>query len=132
MFAVGSSGSDGMKQVIDSFSHHLTDHLYAEIDVLLELKDLDSEEYKKTWAKAEAVAKQSGNFTLLYEMVPMVLGCADKTYEGAHDFPPFPWIMPYIVKYWFAAGNGAWRFNPCDSWGQPRPLAFVTEGEAGS
>ncbi|KAI0103761.1 hypothetical protein GGR51DRAFT_523272 [Nemania sp. FL0031] len=120
-------GSGGMKLIIDSFSKNLTDHLYAEIGVFLELGDLDSDEYKKTWSKAEAVAKQSGNLTLLFEMVPMVLGSADKTYEGGHDFPPFPWFMPYLAKYGFAARNGAWRFNPCDFWGKPRPLAFMGE-----
>ncbi|KAI1346013.1 hypothetical protein F5Y01DRAFT_298988 [Xylaria sp. FL0043] len=119
------TGPQGMRSIIDSFSKDLTDHLYAEIEILLKLSDLDSDEYKKTWARAEAVAKASGNLTLLFEMVPLVLGSADKTYEGAHDFPPFPWIMPYLAKYGFAARNGSWRFNPCDFWGKPRPLAFL-------
>ncbi|KAI1149554.1 hypothetical protein F4825DRAFT_468950 [Nemania diffusa] len=117
-------GPHGMKQIIDSFSEDLTSHLYAEIEVLLEMSDLDSEKYK-TWSKAEALAKQAGNLTLLFEMVPMVLGSADKTHEGGQDFPPFPWVMPYLAKYGFASRNGAWRFNPCDFWGKPRPLAFV-------
>ncbi|KAI8954413.1 hypothetical protein F4801DRAFT_502314 [Xylaria longipes] len=41
-------GSSGMKQIMDSFSKDLTDHLYAEIGVFLELGDLDSDEYKRT------------------------------------------------------------------------------------
>ncbi|RYO87412.1 hypothetical protein DL766_005457 [Monosporascus sp. MC13-8B] len=56
---------DGMKDIIDSFSKELTDHLYAEIDVLLELKDLDSLGLKKTWDQAENVAKQTGNIGML-------------------------------------------------------------------
>ncbi|KAI1264380.1 hypothetical protein F5Y18DRAFT_390310, partial [Xylariaceae sp. FL1019] len=121
------TGPDGMERIVDSFAKNLTDHLYAEIDFLLKLSHLDSAEYKKTWAKAETIAKKSGNIAQLYNIVPMVLGCADKTYEGGNDFPRFPWIMPYVVKYWFAAGNGAWRFNPCDLWGKPRPLQFLAK-----
>ncbi|KAI0396396.1 hypothetical protein F5Y17DRAFT_456128 [Xylariaceae sp. FL0594] len=60
------------------------------IGTFMELDYLDSEGYRKTWLKVEEVAKQSGNIRLLYDMVPMVLGCADKTYPGAHNFPPFP------------------------------------------
>lgn len=62
-----------------------------------------------------------------YDVFPFVLGCADKTYEGGTEFPPLPGVLPYLVKYVFAARNGAWRFNPCDWWGQPRPLAFGPE-----
>ncbi|KAI1175886.1 hypothetical protein F4777DRAFT_548318 [Nemania sp. FL0916] len=121
-----------MKQIIESFSKNLTDHLYDEIRKFLELKDLDSEEYRKTWTKAEEMAKQSSNITLLYDMVPLILGCADKSYEGGNEYPPYHWVMPYVVKYWFAAGNGAWRFNPCDFWGRPRPLPFVAKDGTGN
>ncbi|KAI0521172.1 hypothetical protein F5B22DRAFT_597956 [Xylaria bambusicola] len=117
-------GPQGMERIIGSFSEQLTGHLYDEIEVLLTMGDLDSEEFKKTWLKAETIAKQSGNLKLLVEMVPLVLGSADKTYEGGEDFPPFPWFMPYVAHYGLAARNGSWRFNPCDFWGKPRPLAF--------
>ncbi|KAI0882619.1 uncharacterized protein GGS22DRAFT_169896 [Annulohypoxylon maeteangense] len=120
-------GVGGMKEIIDSFSKHLTDHLYAEIDVCLGMKALDSAGLKKTWDQAEKVAQQSGNLGLLYDIFPCVLGTADKTYEGGNPFPPFPWFIPYLVKYWFAAGNGCWRFNPCDWWGKPQPLAFIPQ-----
>ncbi|KAI2603747.1 hypothetical protein GGR54DRAFT_633623 [Hypoxylon sp. NC1633] len=105
-------GPGGMKEIIDSFSKHLTDHLYAEIDVFLGLKDFDSLGLKKIWDQSEEVAKQTGNIGMLYDVFPTVLGCADKTYECGHPFPPLPWIMPYL-------------FNPCDWWGRPKPLAFV-------
>jgi len=59
------SNGNGMKKIIDSFSKHLTDHLYAEIEVFLGLKDLDSAQFKKTWNKAEEIAKASGNIGLL-------------------------------------------------------------------
>ncbi|KAK6957402.1 hypothetical protein Daesc_000186 [Daldinia eschscholtzii] len=122
-------GPGGMKEIIDSFSKELTDHLYDEINVFLGLKTMDSTALKKTWDKSEEVAKQAGNIGMLYDVFPVVLGCADKTYECGYQFPPLPRIMPYLVKYWFGAGNGAWRFNPCDWWGRPRPLAFVRQTE---
>ncbi|SPN98648.1 uncharacterized protein DNG_01693 [Cephalotrichum gorgonifer] len=118
------SGPGGMKEILDSFSKHLADHLYAEIELLLGMGDLDGAGLKRTWAQAENLAKQTGNISMLYDVFPTVLGCADKTFEGGNEFPPLPWVMPYLIKYWFAAGNGAWRFNPCDWWGRPRPLAF--------
>ncbi|KAK7743371.1 hypothetical protein SLS62_010645 [Diatrype stigma] len=55
----------GMKDVIDSFSKELTDHLYAEIDVLLKLGDLDSVGLQNTWDRAENIAKQTGNIGML-------------------------------------------------------------------
>ncbi|KAI0450086.1 hypothetical protein F5B21DRAFT_517688 [Xylaria acuta] len=109
-------GLSGMKQIMDSFTKDLADDLYGEIGVLLELGDLGTEEYTKTWSKAETIAKQSGNVRLLFEMIPIVIGSVDKTYEGGHEFPPFPWVMRYLDMYRFAARNGAWRFNPCDLW----------------
>ncbi|KAB8213543.1 hypothetical protein BDV33DRAFT_210103 [Aspergillus novoparasiticus] len=117
-------GSGGMEEIINSFSKDLTDHLYAEIDLLLSMGDIDSDGLKRIWAKGEKAAKQTGNIAMFYDMFPLLLGCADKTYEGGCDFPPLPWVLPYVIKYWFAAGNGAWRFNSCDWWGQPKPLEF--------
>ncbi|ROV92482.1 hypothetical protein VSDG_06726 [Cytospora chrysosperma] len=114
----------GMKEIVDSFSKDLMDHLYAEVDIFLAMKDLDSAGLRKTWDQGEAIAKRAGNLGMLYSVFPCVLGTADKTYEGGNEFPPLPWFLPYLVKYWFAAGNGAWRFSPCDFWGRPRPLAF--------
>lgn len=61
-----------------------------------------------------------------YDLFPQVLGCCDKTYQGGNDFPPFPRLVPYAIVYWFGrTHSGAWRFNPCDFWGQPRPLPML-------
>ncbi|CAJ2501273.1 Uu.00g041260.m01.CDS01 [Anthostomella pinea] len=117
----------GMKDIIDSFSKDLTDHLYAEIDEILGMGNLDSAGLRQVWDQAEKVAKANGNLGMLYDVFPCVLGCADKTCEGGNTFPPLPGVVLYAVKYWFASGNGAWRFNPCDLWGQPRPLTFVPQ-----
>ncbi|KAI1205092.1 uncharacterized protein F4807DRAFT_295615 [Annulohypoxylon truncatum] len=119
----------GMKEIIDSFSKHLTDHLYAEIDVLLSFGHFDSEGYRKLWIGTHAVASSAGNLrqklNMLSDVFPCVYGCNDKTYEGGHSWPELPWIMPYLIKYWFAIGNGAWRFCPSDWWCNPRPLTFA-------
>lgn len=117
-------GPGGMKEIVDSFSKNLMDHLYAEVDVFLAMDNVDSLGLREVWDQGEAIAKKAGNLGMLYSIFPCVLGNADKTYEGGNEFPPLPWLLPYIVKYWFAARNGAWRFNPCDFWGRPRPLAF--------
>lgn len=57
-------------------------------------------------------------------MVPVVLGCADKTYEGGNEFPAAPKVLPYLVKYWYTRNTGAFRFSPCDFFSKPRPLLF--------
>ena len=57
-----------MKDIIDSFSKELTDHLYAEIDVMLKLNDLDSLGVGQAWDKAETIAKQAGNIAMLVSL----------------------------------------------------------------
>ncbi|KAF4121951.1 hypothetical protein GMORB2_1791 [Geosmithia morbida] len=117
-------GHGGMKEIFDSFSKCLVDHLYAEVDFILSLEHI-GDAMAKAFAKGEDVAQKVGSLDTLYDLFPVVLGCADKTYGGGNTFPPVPWVMPYLVKYWFAYGNGAWRFNPSDWWGQPRPLYWT-------
>jgi hemerythrin-like domain-containing protein len=65
-------GPDGMKAILDSFSKHLADHLYAEIDVFLSMQDLDGDLLKKTWGSAEGIAKQSGNLAMLVSSINIV------------------------------------------------------------
>jgi len=118
-----------MKGIIDGFAPSLINHLTEEIDVVLGLeKSCESEGLRKAWAEAEAVAKANGNLGMLYEVFPLVLGTCDKTYEGGNSFPPLPAPVPYLIKYWFGRSHsGAWRFNPCDFWGQPVPLQMLPE-----
>ncbi|KUI73174.1 hypothetical protein VM1G_09146 [Cytospora mali] len=56
-------GPGGMKEIVDSFSKELMDHLYAEIEVFLTMKDLDSAGLKKTWDKGETIAKKHGSLS---------------------------------------------------------------------
>lgn len=58
-------GPGGMREIIDSFSKDLMDHLYAEIDLFLSLKDLDSAGLRKTWDQGEAIAARQTNLGLL-------------------------------------------------------------------
>lgn len=61
---------------------------------------------------------------------PLVVGCTDKTYQvdGKHiQFPPFPWVVPYIIKWLFEGRHsGAWVFNPCDAFGNPRERPYAS------
>jgi hemerythrin-like domain-containing protein len=117
-------GPGGLKAIVDEIGQPLVDHLRDEIEHLLKLDFLNENELRKTWLKVEEMAKKAGDKSMLSDIIPWVLGCADKTYEGSSDFPQVPAVLPYLVKYWYAFGNGAWRFSPCDFRGKPRPLAF--------
>lgn len=148
-----------LKGIIDGLAPALVAHLTEEIDVLLALEaKCESEGLRKVWKEAEDVAKANGNLGMLvsppssivshytpgatgltqpppplqYEVFPLVLGTCDKTYEGGNAFPPLPGVIPYAIKYWFGRSHtGAWRFNPCDFWGKPVPLAMLPENRPG-
>jgi hemerythrin superfamily protein len=55
----------GMKEIVDSFSKDLMDHLYAEVDIFLAMKGLDSTGLRKIWDQGEAIAKKAGNLSML-------------------------------------------------------------------
>lgn len=55
----------GMKEIVDSFSKHLMDHLYAEVDMFLAMDKLDSAGLMKIWEYGEAIAKKASNFGML-------------------------------------------------------------------
>jgi Hemerythrin HHE cation binding domain len=116
------------RAMIDSFAPQLFKHLNEEIPTILALKQYPSEDLKPIWAKTEKHINDVGSFD---EMFPLAFGCMDKGFEaGQHKFPPVPRIMNYVVKYWFARKHsGAWRFNPCDMRGNPRPLLFLPKEE---
>ncbi|CAI6339736.1 unnamed protein product [Periconia digitata] len=117
------------KAKLDAFAPDLMRHLNDEIPTILSLKKYDSEGIRKVWKKTEDEAKGDVRLPNMFDTIlPMVLGCADKTFEdGKHKFPPFPFFMPYLVDYWFAGTHrGAWRFCPCDMYGNPKPLAFAS------
>lgn len=57
-----------MKEIIDSFSKPLNDHLYAEIDVFLGLKNLESVGLRKRWDEGEEIAKRSGSIGMMVRL----------------------------------------------------------------
>lgn len=61
-------GPGGMKEIVDSFSQPLMDHLYAEVDLFLSMKDLDSAGFKKTCDEGEAIASRQGSLSMLVSL----------------------------------------------------------------
>ncbi|KAF2742619.1 hypothetical protein M011DRAFT_472079 [Sporormia fimetaria CBS 119925] len=115
------------KEIMDEFCGVLYGHLKGEVETLLALEKYDSVGLRGIWKKTEDKAKGDIKLPGMFDTIlPMVLGCADKTYEGGrHAFPPFPFFVPYLIDWWFAGYHrGAWRFCPCDMYGRPRELLF--------
>ena len=115
--------------LVDGFRSVLQRHLTNEVSTLLKLEaDYDSGALLKMWRVAEKAAGMPPNF--IDEVLPLVLGLSDRTYEGdIQDFPPVPWFLPYLVHYWFARKHaGAWRCL-LDMWSKPRELQFVGVSE---
>ena len=64
-------GAGGMKEIIDGFTPSLTNHLYEEIDIFLNLRWLDSADLRKCWDAAVEVAKAKGKFYMLVGRPPL-------------------------------------------------------------
>jgi hypothetical protein len=112
------------KGLVDASAGPLLQHLEDEIPTILALKNLPSGILKPIWEKTEQHITDVGTFD---EMFPLAFGCMDKGFEGGqYKFPPVPGVVNYVVNYWFARKHkSAWRFNPSDMWGNPRPLHFL-------
>jgi hemerythrin-like domain-containing protein len=132
---------DVLLQIMVDFAPIFRRHLTDEVQTLLELREYDSADLMRIWKKTEKHAADFASWVaqLYFELIshidrflqdeifPLVLGLVDNTFEGGtHKFPPLPWFAPYVIHYWFGRKHaGAWRFNPSDMWGNPRPLLFV-------
>jgi hemerythrin-like domain-containing protein len=122
---------EALNSLIKAFAPSLMDHLYSEPNMLLGLEnDCSSDSVEKCMAATEKAAINDTTLDFLYTTFPIVLGTADKTYEGGNTFPPLPWLMKFSLKWWFSRRNqGAWRFCPSDWESQPRPLEFLPQME---
>jgi len=115
-----------LKRLLDGFAKVLVVHLSDEIQTLLALQKYGGE-------KLAPIFENFNNGVMKavkdkHRLLPCALGCIDRTFEGGKnaDFPPFPFFVPYLVKYYFARRySGSWRFTPCTMFGQPRPLEFT-------
>lgn len=112
-----------LKAIIDGFGPDLARHLSDEIPTLLQLEKCTDEVGLARAYDAFELDLRNGDKFVQY---PIVFGSADRTYEGGNDFPVVPFFVPYLVHYYFERQyQGSWRFNPCDTWGKPRPLQFL-------
>ncbi|PVH81082.1 hypothetical protein DL98DRAFT_490466 [Cadophora sp. DSE1049] len=114
------------KVLLDEFAPALERHLRAEIGTLLELDRYGGKDLKAAWDVLERAVMDDMKDQEL--VLPVGLGANDTTFEGGIHawWPPFPFFIPYLVKYWYMRKHrGAWRFCPCDVFGEPRELEFL-------
>jgi len=127
LYAVKVEEYDGekLRGLLEAFAGKLVPHLRDEIPTLLELRNFEGKPlgvlYKKFNEKIMASVKDKNR------VLPCGLGSIDRTFEGGkHNFPPFPFFVPYLVQYVFARKHrGSWRFSPCTMFGQPKELPFA-------
>jgi hemerythrin-like domain-containing protein len=137
---------DGMqaRKILDEAGPVLTQHLTDEISTLLALKEYDGEQLKKAMdefsqemAKGDKVSLPSlmrrlaciWNTWLTMPqdiLYPLVFGTLDKTFEGGNFWPEeVPFFVFPLVHYWYEKKHqGVWRFNPCTTYREKRPLMF--------
>lgn len=151
VFGVKPEEYDGekLREVVEKLAGPLGLHLREEIGTLLALEKFGEKELLKAWADLEKAVfadmgdkvrsssrcikrrNDSGGDSLTVKqhmILPVGLGANDRTFEGGKNglWPAFPFFVPYMVKYWYMKKHaGAWRFCPCDVFGQPRELQFL-------
>jgi hemerythrin-like domain-containing protein len=119
-----------VREVIDSFSDTLRNHLEDEIKTLWDMDSVTigpaSERLLSIYKESEEEAGRQDKSVV----PPMVLGLCDKTFQGGNDWPKMPPGSAWIVHYIFGRKHrGAWRFLPCDTWRNPRPLLFIDKAD---
>ncbi|OJD19833.1 hypothetical protein AJ78_00192 [Emergomyces pasteurianus Ep9510] len=131
IFETDAKAYDGKKLqgIMDDLAPPLHKHLVGEIPTLLDLAIYDSKKLEAWWALS---GKKSQKDIDIFRDAALMLGCMDSTFRLDGEpriFPPIPIPVKYLSKYvleW--RYSGAWRFNPCDTFGKPRPLAFPNPG----
>ena len=118
-----------MREIIDTFSAEIRQHLGDEIDTLWGLDCCDKGQEKnllKVYKDCEAEAARQDKSVV----PPMVLGLCDKTFQGGNSWPAMPMGSAYIVHYLLGSKHrGAWKFLPSDTFRQPRPLPYLGDKE---
>ncbi|KAE8448339.1 hypothetical protein EG329_009583 [Mollisiaceae sp. DMI_Dod_QoI] len=116
-------GYDGkeLQRIVNDFGAVLTKHLTEEVDVLSALEVHDGPALKKAYMEFDHKLR-GGDKSVLF---PIVLGSGDASW------PEVPNFLKYVVHYWFERKyQGAWRFSPCTTWGERRPLLFTSDARS--
>lgn len=116
--------SEDLLAIMDSFMPALVHHLRSEIETILAMRKYDSAKILQALHDGSKAAV--ANVTM-DEQLPFLFSTNDKTFEGGKHsyFPPVPVVLNFAVNWWFSwKHRGAWRFSPCDMYGQPKPPAF--------
>jgi hemerythrin-like domain-containing protein len=120
-----------VREIVEAFAKPFREHLADEIQTLW---DMDS---------VEANSPASGYLLHIYALCeveasklakrvvpPMVLGLCDRTFQGGKEWPRMPAVSVYVVHYLFGwRHRRAWKFLPCDTFRNPRPLYRAGEGD---
>jgi hypothetical protein len=118
---------DGAKLLglVDGFAGHIRQHLADEIDTLWGLdccEEGQEENLLEVYRDSEAEAAKQDKTVV----PPMVLGLCDQTFQGGNNWPALPpGAADFIHNTLSQKNRGAWRFLPCDTFRNPRPLAFL-------
>lgn len=120
------------RRILNALGPPLREHLEDEIVTLLQMREHCGDDPAKAQqllsvyqASAVEAAKQDK-----FIVPPMVMGLADRTYEGGNEWPKIPGGVVsqfVIVNVLSLKHKRAWRFLPSDHWCQPRDLAFTGE-----
>lgn len=122
-----SYSGERVRALIDGFAAQLREHLADEITTLWSLESCGEENGKKLLEVYQAAEAEAGKQDKSV-VPPMVLGLCDATFQGGNNWPVMPMGSSFFVHYIFGRKHrGAWRFLPCDTWRNPKPLAFLGE-----
>jgi hemerythrin-like domain-containing protein len=121
--------SADLVSILDSFTPVLVQHLSAEVETILSMQKYDGDKLLKTFQ--DGVKAAMGDATK-DEAFPFVFSCNDATFEGGkHYFPPVPWVVNFVIKWWFARKyQDVWRFSPSDMYGMPKPRELGPDAPA--
>jgi hypothetical protein len=121
-----------IREIVEAFAKPFRDHLADEIQTLWDMDCVEanspaSDYLLHIYASCEVEASKQDKTVV----PPMVLGLCDRTFQGGKEWPRMPAGAVYFVHYLFGwKHRKAWKFLPCDTWRNPRPLYRVGDGRA--
>lgn len=117
-----SYSASTLRQHLDSFGPILATHLADEIPTLQALDNQDPKKLRQIW---HAAGRHSKSSAPAGDMLPMMIGSHDVTYEGgAQSEFNTPWFLRIVNNLFLSRQHkAAWRFLPCDANSMPRHLS---------